>query len=243
MASTSEVGHAKNVANFQDLIEFLSGYGGQYNPTKASLQIPQLIAQKANADNALAEVINKNTAYNSKVNERMIAFSDIKSLSTRLLNSLQASDASPETIKDAKTFNRKMQGKRASSAQTPVDPDAPAPNTISTSQQSYDQLIQHLAGLKAVLETEPSYAPNESDLTIASLTTKIADLNAKNTAVANAYAGVSNSRIARNQTLYHETTGLVVTAFAVKKYVKSVFGAQSPQYAQVSGLKFKIQNR
>ncbi len=27
MASTSEVGHAKNVANFQDLIEFVIGYG------------------------------------------------------------------------------------------------------------------------------------------------------------------------------------------------------------------------
>ena len=27
MASTSEVGHAKNVANFQDLIEFVTGYG------------------------------------------------------------------------------------------------------------------------------------------------------------------------------------------------------------------------
>ena len=26
MASTSEVGHAKNVANFQDLIEFVIGY-------------------------------------------------------------------------------------------------------------------------------------------------------------------------------------------------------------------------
>ena len=240
MASTSEVGHAKNVANFQDLIEFLSGYGGQYNPTKASLQIPQLIAQKANADNALAEVINKNTNFNNKVNERMIAFSNIKSLSTRLINSLQASDATTETVKDARTFIRKIYGRKAASPQTPINPDAPAPNTISTSQQSYDQLIQHLAGLKAVLETEPSYAPNESDLTVASLASKIADLNTKNTAVANAYAGVSNSRIARNQTLYGETTGLVNTAFAVKKYVKSVFGATSPQYAQVSGLKFKV---
>ena len=27
MASTSEKGHAKNVANFQDLIEFVTGYG------------------------------------------------------------------------------------------------------------------------------------------------------------------------------------------------------------------------
>ena len=40
MASTSEVGHAKNVANFQDLIEFVTGYGATYNPSKSSLKLP-----------------------------------------------------------------------------------------------------------------------------------------------------------------------------------------------------------
>lgn len=31
MTSTSEKGHAKNVANFQSLIEFVTGYGTTYN--------------------------------------------------------------------------------------------------------------------------------------------------------------------------------------------------------------------
>ena len=44
MASTSETGHAKNIANFQDLISFCEGYGATYNPTKESLKIPQLQA-------------------------------------------------------------------------------------------------------------------------------------------------------------------------------------------------------
>ena len=70
--------------------------------------------------------------------------------------------------------------------------------------------------------------------------TKIADLTAKNTAVATAYASISNSRIARNETLYSSSTGLVETANEVKKYIKSVFGASSPQFAQVKGIQFKI---
>ena len=49
MTSTSEVGHAKNVANFQDLIEFVIGYGATYNSSKNSLKLPQLIALKDNA--------------------------------------------------------------------------------------------------------------------------------------------------------------------------------------------------
>ena len=240
MASTSEVGHAKNVANFQDLIEFVTAYGTTYNPSKNALKLPQLIALKASADATLADVITKNTNYNNKVNERITAFSGLKSLSTRLVNALQTTEATTETVGNAKTFNRKMQGKKASSSQTPTDPNTPAPTTISTSQQSYDQLIQHLAGLTSVLEAETSYTPNETDLQVATLQTKIADLTAKNTAVATAYASISNSRIARNETLYSSSTGLVETANEVKKYVKSVFGASSPQFAQVKGIQFKI---
>ena len=240
MASTSEIGHAKNVANFQDLIEFVTAYGATYNPSKNALKLPQLIALKASADATLADVITKNTNYNNKVNERITAFSGLKSLSTRLVNALQTTDATTETIGNAKTFNRKMQGKKASSSQTPTDPNTPAPNTISTSQQSYDQLIQHLAGLTSILEAETSYTPNETDLQVATLQTKIADLTAKNTAVATAYASISNSRIARNETLYSSSTGLVETANEVKKYIKSVFGASSPQFAQVKGIQFKI---
>ena len=238
MASTSEVGHAKNVANFQDLIEFVTGYGATYNPSKNSLKLPQLVALKATAETKLTDVISKNTAYNNKVNERMVAFSNLKSLSTRLVNALQTTDATTQTINDAKTFNRKMQGKKASASQTPTDPNAPAPKTISTSQQSYDQLIQHLAGLKSVLEEESSYTPNETDLQVATIDAKIADLTAKNTAVSTAYTNISNSRISRNETLYTSDNGIFETASEVKKYIKSVFGASCPQYNQVSGIKF-----
>ena len=238
MASTSEVGHAKNVANFQDLIEFVIGYGETYNPSKNSLKLPQLIALRETAQTKLNDVIAKNTIYNNKVNERMVAFGNLKSFSTRLVNALQTTDATNETINNAKTFNRKMQGKKASTTQASTDPNTPAPTTISTSQQSYDQLIQHLAGLKSVLETEPSYTPNEIELQIATIDSKIADLSAKNTAVSTAYTNISNSRISRNETLYTSENGIYETASEVKKYIKSVFGASSPQYNQVSGIKF-----
>ena len=238
MASTSEVGHAKNVANFQDLIEFVIGYGETYNPSKNSLKLPQLIALRETAQTKLNDVIAKNTIYNNKVNERMVAFGNLKSFSTRLVNALQTTDATNETINNAKTFNRKMQGKKASTTQASTDPNAPAPATISTSQQSYDQLIQHLTGLKSVLETEPSYTPNEIELQIATIDSKIEDLSAKNTAVATAYTNISNSRISRNETLYTSENGIYETASEVKKYIKSVFGASSPQYNQVSGIKF-----
>ena len=239
MASTSETGHAKNVANFQDLISFVTGYGATYNPSKNSLKLPQLTALQTTSQAKLADVITKNTSYNNAVNDRLAAFSNLKSLSTRLVNALESTDATPPKVKDAKGFNSKLQGKRVKVAEAPIDPNAPAPTTISTSQQSYDQQIQHFAGLISVLQSEASYTPNENDLKIATLTAKQADLTAKNNAVATAYTGVSNSRIARDKTLYDANTGLVDTATEVKKYIKSIFGASSPEFAQVKGIEFK----
>ena len=237
MASTSEVGHAKNVANFHDLISFCQGYGATYDPVKASLKIPALQALETLAQNSLSAVIPFRTAYNDAVNARIQAFSGLKPLSTRLINALQATDATVEKVNDAKTYNKKIQGGRATAVQTPVAPDSPAPNTISASQQSYDQIIQHFAGLISVLESEVSYIPNESDLRTVTLNDRLTLLNQTNQAISSAYTAVDNSRIERNNTLYNEETGLVTTANEVKKYVKSVYGASSPQYKQISGIK------
>jgi hypothetical protein len=238
MSNYYETGHAKNVANFQDLIAFCTGYGATYNPTKNALKLPQLNTLFTSGQNALADVVTKNTAYNNAVNARIASFDGLRALSTRLINAFQTTDATTEKINDAKGFNRKIQGKRASKIDTPVDPNAPAPTTISSSHQSYDQLIQHFAGLISVLQSEPTYTPNENDLKIATLTAKQADMTAKNTALATAYTAVSNSRINRDKVLYKETTGLVPIATDVKKYIKAVFGASSAEYRQVKSIEF-----
>ncbi|UOK42402.1 MULTISPECIES: hypothetical protein [Flavobacterium] len=239
MSSTSETGHAKNIANFQNLIQFVVGYGAAYNPSKNTLKIPQLNTIATNSNTKLADVIAKNTAFNNAVNDRINSFKGLKTLSTRLVNALETTNASKEKIKDAKGFNRKIQGRRASAMQTVSDPSSLAPSKISTSQQSYDNLIQHFAGLVATLQSEVSFTPNEVELKLTALTAKQADLVAKNIAVASAYTAISNSRISRDKSLYDNGTGLVDTAVEVKKYVKSLFGTSSPEFAQIKGIVFR----
>ncbi len=119
MASTSETGHAKNVANFEDMISFCNGYGGSYNPSKIAIQIPSLNTLRTNAENAVADVNAANTAFINATNARQIAFNPVKPLATRLVNALEATDATDELIKDAKTLNRKVQGARKSKGQNP----------------------------------------------------------------------------------------------------------------------------
>jgi len=81
-------------------------------------------------------------------------------------------------------------------------------------------------------------APNETKLQIASLNTYSASLKTANTAVTNAATPLSNSRITRDDAMYAADTGLVDLAGLVKKYVKSLYGADSPQFKQISGLEF-----
>jgi hypothetical protein len=235
----SETGNAKNVANFNLIIEATKGYGPKYNPTKEKLKLPQLIEKHASAEADINAVIISNTAFNDRVNERIITFSDVNTYTTRLVNALETSEATPEKIKNARTFNRKIQGKRASAIQASVDQNTPAPVTISASQQSYDQKIEHFKGVLSVLESETTYAPNEADLTIKAATLKKDDLIQRNKAVDTAHINVSNSRITRDKNLYLEHTGMVDIALDVKKYVRSVFGSKSPEYALISGIRFK----
>ena len=240
MPSNSESGHKPNVANFETLISYCTGYGAQYNPANTRLNLPQLSAIKTNADNAMAQVNLDLAPEKLAVDAREILFKPLSALSTKILNAVKASNVSEEYINDVKTIIRKLQGKRATPKikDDPNTPEDESLQTHSSSQMSIDQRIENLDKLIDLLASNPNYAPNEVDVKVVTLTTMRNDMIAANTLVINAQTTLSNSRIARNVILYDRATGLVKIAGDVKSYVKSVFGANSPQYKQISALKF-----
>ena len=239
MPTYSETGHAKNVTNFEQLISFCTGYGATYNPSKATLSLPSLTVKHQTAQTDLQNLIDATVNFNNFVNTRLIAFEPMRKLSTRLVSALSVTNASTQMLKDAKTINRKIQGKRAKEIKAPTNPNTPVPITISVSQQSYVQQIEHFANLIVLLKSEASYAPNESELRITELETYLTQIRVHNTNVSRSYAAVSNARIKRDAILYKVKTGLVDIALEVKAYIKSLYGASSDQYLQVNSLPFK----
>lgn len=105
---------------------------------------------------------------------------------------------------------------------------------------SYESRVENLDLLIKMLGGITQYTPNEADLKVAALTALAADLKAKNAAVLAAETPLNNARIARNALLYTPVTGLVDTAVDAKIYIKSLYGATSPQYKLVSQFQFKI---
>ena len=243
MASTSETGHQINVVNLDEMNTYVVGYGTVYNPSKASIKLAALQALALSAKTAIGAVNSALPAYSNAVSAREVAFEPLSKLTTRILNALKATDTTTQVDESAQTLARKIQGARATAKKTEAEKTALATEgtvvtEISSSQMSYDSRLDSLDKLLKLLTSVPLYAPNEADLKVTALTTYYNDLKAKNAAVVTATVPLSNARISRNDILYKTNTGVVDIAFDVKVYVKSVFGATSPQYKQISKLKF-----
>ena len=240
MSPIIETGHAKNVANFEVEISYCSGYGAAYNPTKPSLSIASLNTLLTNAKSSLTALNAIIPPWTNAINARELAFDPLSKLVTRVIAALDASDVDELIVKDAKTIARKIQGRRAQPAQpdNPETPEDESLESISASQMSFDNRVENFESLIQLLAAQPNYAPNETDLTVASLNTMLADLRQKNTDVIDTFTPVNNARIARDGILYADDSGLFDIAAEVKKYVKSVFGASSIEFKQISSLKF-----
>ena len=243
MASTSELGHNRNAINFDTLIINCTSYGTAYNPSKASLKITALQAQSTLAKNSITTINSLTPAYKNAVSARVSAFKPFDKLITRVNNALKASDTSQQVDESAQTIIRKLQGRRATPKKTEEQKKVASEAgieivEISTSQMSYDSRLDNLDKLIKLLASVPQYAPNEADLKVTALTALYTDLKAKNLAVINTEVPLNNARIARNDIMYKENIGLVDIALDIKTYIKSVYGATSPQFKQISGLKF-----
>lgn len=241
MSTVYETGHAKNAANFQTLIAQVKGYGASYNPSRASVQLPNLITLGATADAAIANLNSLLPGYSNAVAEREEAFAPLSKLSTKIFNSLKATEAIQQVIDNAQTNHKKITGTRASVKLSEEEKQAllaqgKEVNQISASQQSYDSKLDNFDKQIKLLNSIPSYAPNEVELQVATLQTVYGNLQAKNAAVVTQSIPVRAARIVRNEVLYHPETGIVAVAQDVKNYAKSVFGASSANYKLISGI-------
>ena len=244
MANQSETGHAKNVANFGILITSVNGFGETYNPSKQTITKTSLASLYENAKVVMSEYNGISGAYGIAVANREVAFEPLSKLATRILNALRASDVTKQVIEAAESLVRKIQGKRATPKKTEEQKAAllaegKGAKEVSSSQMSFDNRLDSFDKLIQLLGNIPQYTPNEEELKVSTLANQYAELSSINTAAGQAETDLSNIRLVRNELLYKSGTGLVDIALSVKTYVKSLFGATSAQFKQVSGLAFK----
>ena len=94
------------MVDFQDLSSFITVYQATCNLIKNALKLPQLTALTTTSQTSLNDLITKNTSYNNKVNDIVKAFSGLKTLSARLVNALETTDATAQVIIKTKTVRQ-----------------------------------------------------------------------------------------------------------------------------------------
>lgn len=161
-----ETGHSKNVANFAQVISIANSLGAKYNPSNNLIKPAELQTAHSAAENAVADVTEKEADEDIAVNERQDAFDALSKLTTRIGNAASAAVNDSLFNENIKSITRKLSGRRAA-----AKPDAAKlaageepKKTISASQMSYDNRIQNFAELIVLLKTQSAYAPNETDL-------------------------------------------------------------------------------
>ena len=236
MPSTSEVGHAKNVANLQKLTEQVTVYT-LYNPPVDNLKVANLTALYTTASTKLSEVEDKRNSNKNAITLRQSAFENLKSTCTKIINHLEILGLPQGTIDQAKSLNRLIQGGQKKTT-TPPEEGKEEVKTASTSRQSYTQQAENFGILLQLLGTISAYNPNEDDLKLATLNTYKESLMSATQSVDQTEAELNNKLIERDNILYADRTGLYTIAQNVKKYVKSIYGATSPEYTNVSSIEF-----
>lgn len=255
--SNSEVGHAKNVANLEDLFTRCGSFGPAFNPPRAELQVSSLQQKHQEAQMTLRHLFDCEVREQDATNNRKTAFKALRGLATRIINAMIACGVSPKSVEDARVIQRRITGGRTNKNGTktnlPTSEETAQDNTSesvateaestartnSTSRQSYDLLVEHLSKLNLLLQRESKYTPNEPDLQLSGLQGYEQQLRYLLTMVTTAETASEAARIRRKEVLYDETTGLVAVALQTKSYVKALFGNNSAQYKQISGIPFR----
>ncbi|MCI2230029.1 hypothetical protein MC378_12695 [Polaribacter sp. MSW13] len=236
MSKQYETGNAKNVADLQKLIEQVTVYTA-YNPPVDNLKIVNLNTLYINSLNAVTEVEEKRNANKNAIHTRQQAYLNLKSTSTRIINQLEILGLSEGVLAQAKSLNNLIQGSKKKKKEVDEETGEES-KTVSTSRQSYTQLADNFSKILQLLATIPTYNPNLEELKLVNLIAYHTTLVESTKNVDITEAVLNTKLIERNNILYKSGTGLYTIAQNVKKYVKSIYGATSPEYSNISKIKF-----
>lgn len=235
MASTTEKGHAKILANGQLLINYASQLDGGYNPTNSKISIPNLQNLLNNCKAIHQNALNLVPAYSLAVTNREQVFAPKNKKVPLLKKALKATEnVTPAMLDDFATLTRKYAGQRKKA----INPNSEDTNTHSVAQLSYDQKTNNYHQLAVFLQNIPNYNPNEEAYKVATLLAEKDEMLAVTQQVSNTYIPLTVARAERNNVMYLNQD-CMVDIFAISKtYILSIVPKTSPIYKDVVKLKF-----
>ena len=236
MASTTETGHNKNVANFSTAYQVLQEMGSLYNPSNAKIQLVNLDPIRTSLQSVITVLNNKKPIYKNAVAAREIAILPLGKLMTKSSNYSKSIDISSTDKENITNLAKKIRGDQKPRS---VNPETTENEWVSTSQMSYDSRIANLETYTNQLASHSQYEPNETEIQIVSFQTLHTNLVALSTAVNSAGNALITARKNRNNVLYSNETNVIQLIKDIKAYLKTLGEAGKPYYNAIVKQQFK----
>jgi hypothetical protein len=191
----------------------------------------------------LTAVGNSKADFRTVALDRQTEVERFEPLAAQAVGQLAGRGASAETVEDARSYVRKLQG-RTLKPKPVTDPASPAFNpsekNISSSQQSNAFKISTFLELVDFLEAQTAYASvKQAGLLVSDLRAVGTSAQAKHTASIAQAATLAADRNARNKFFFLDPNNICELAARYKNLVKGAFGAKSPEYKTINSIPFK----
>lgn len=239
MKSTSETGHAKNIANLNLLITNITALGTLYNPSNSKIKLANLQNLYDMAFSQQETVNSLLSPYSLAVDAREAVFRPLNRDLSKLRKAYKATEGvTAQQLEDLMTIIRKLKGVRKTKITAPTDPEQAEANH-SVSQLSYDQRTNNMDALISLLQNTPNYKPNETEYQVVTYQDKKNQMLESTQSVADTFIPLNNARSLRNATLYKAEDNLVNTANTAKDYAFTILESDSAQYKAIARIKFR----
>jgi hypothetical protein len=170
------------------------------------------------------------TDYQSAISHRAVEFAALPKFGTRMMGSLVASGASPETVTYARAMQRKLSSYHAFKpvVAPPASAEvAAAPVEVTTRGKhgkDYSSITGYFEKMIATFAAEPNYQPNEADLQVPALRMKLEELRTLNRVVLRSAEQLRVARSQRDVLLFTSSDSIYKVGTMAKGYVKSLYG-------------------
>ncbi len=244
MADFKESSHVKNINSFREVMLCCLASGKNYRPGRAALKLSALTAQLAAAQVALQEIRDAQKGLTKATNARKIAFKQLPILATKVLNALQDSHVSAQSLAEARSNVRHIMAYHGQPKNTAEGKSSTTYKTKrATVLQNHPKIIDQFAQLIHVVTKEPNYLPKEIELKVIILNMILHEIRSKHSAVIFAQASLSQARTTCDRSIYAARVGLIDTGEEVKEYLLSISRSSASITKKINAIKFSLNQK
>ncbi len=240
--SKSELGHAKFLESVERLIAADATLDAAKLNAPADLKSDALATMRTDAVARFEKVGDSVAKWRTVALARQTDADKIPAMASQAVALLTAQGASAETIEDARSYVRKIQG--AGGKKPKDDPNTPdvdeSEKGISKSQQSNAAKLGFFGELIEFLEAQSIYANvKNAGFTIADLRAFKDSTQTKHDSSITSATVLSVDRSDRNGVFYTNADSVLSRAKRYKALVRGAYGANSSEFALVNAIPFR----